>query len=88
MIPPVTFNRVAQAGHFAGGLAVVWGLHILWHAGLLGLIGVIAFAAVKEFWWDYRYESPEVRGSSVTDFVFWTVGACGAFAVLMFKGVR
>lgn len=82
-----TFNVVAQLAHFAGGLAIVFGAYSLWgmHAALIatGILAVVA--AVKEFWYDYRYETPAERGSSALDFAIYLVGAGIALALLYSK---
>jgi hypothetical protein len=52
-ISPELFNEVAQLGHFAGGLAVIWGSIVLFGSGSVwwafGTLAVVA--GVKEFWW-------------------------------------
>jgi hypothetical protein len=84
MIDDKTFNTVAQLGHFAGGAAIVLAFTVIaWNrqASIYGLLTVAALAAIKEFWYDQRYETPEVRGSSLEDFSFYLVGATIATAV-------
>ncbi len=73
----LTFNEVAQASHFfiAGwAIATAQGL---WHgyAKYWAAAVVVAFAAVKEFWYDHTYESPQTRGSDLEDFLFYALGS-------------
>lgn len=79
-IDPSEFNMVSQNAHWEAGLAWVWGAILLvgpqamwWAFG----IGIVA-AGVKEFWYDEKYETIEVRGSSLEDFTFYCVGLVGA----------
>lgn len=80
-ITPKLFNQISQLAHFAGGAAIVLTVVVLgWHA-LWGFVGVAILSALKEFWYDYKYESDEVRGSSAEDFAFYMVGAGAAWIV-------
>ncbi len=83
MIDDKTFNQVAQLGHFAGGLAVVFGSEVLFGKkwGWLSFLILLAVAAIKEFWYDKYYETTEVRGSSSEDFTFYLIG--GATALML-----
>jgi hypothetical protein len=90
-IDPKTFNRVSQLSHFG------WGAMILFAAGTLRAsvltLFAIAFvcgiaAAVKEFWYDEHYETPEVRGSSLEDFVFYFLGVSVGFLVSVLVAVH
>ena len=77
LIPPKTFNAVAQAGHFQAGCLAVFAPVALTHGlrwGFIGALLVVLFAAVKEFWWDHRYEVVAVRGSDLEDFLFYAIG--------------
>jgi hypothetical protein len=88
-ITPKLFNSVSQAGHFAGGAAIVLATVVLWHATqapYAGFVIVALAAALKEFWYDYKYESSEVRGSSLEDFLFYLSGALAALAVAVMRG--
>ncbi len=85
-ITPKLFNQVAQLGHFAGGAAIVLATVVLWHSHYAPLagFGVVTFgAALKEFVYDEKFESAEVRGSSYEDFLFYMIGAtAGVLAAL------
>jgi hypothetical protein len=88
MIPDSTFNRVAQLSHTGWGLAIVFGGKVIFHGRWYLLLAAlwIAYAAVKEFWWDQRYENPEERGSSGEDFLFATGAAMLAVAIVFAIG--
>jgi hypothetical protein len=85
MIDDKTFNQVAQAGHFAGGSAIVLAVVVVTHehawAVLWGFLLVAALAGFKEFWWDEHYETAEVRGNGLEDFTFYMIGASAAALV-------
>jgi hypothetical protein len=82
-----TFNLVSQLGHFAGGLAVIFGCHDLWgRSGMeIGLVALIVIAAIKEFVYDYAYETTVERGSSFLDFSIYMVGALVAMSVIFLR---
>ena len=86
-ISPELFNEVAQLGHFAGGLAVIWGSIVLFGSGSVwwafGTLAVVA--GVKEFWWDQHHESAVVRGSNFEDWSFCMLGAMGAIVSTALK---
>ena len=46
-----------------------------------GALGMLAFAAVKEFWYDAKHENPLVRGSSPLDFGMYFAGTATAVAL-------
>jgi hypothetical protein len=50
------------------------------HKNLLA-VGVVGFAAAKEFWYDYKYEDAKTRGSSLLDFSMYCVGVALAYLV-------
>jgi hypothetical protein len=78
-------NMVAQFAHALAGYSVLLTfvfLHVPY--GFLLAIGLVtAYAAVKEFWYDYRYEDAVTRGSSLEDFVFYIVGLAIAAVVTL-----
>lgn len=75
-----SFNTVAQIAHVAVAYAVVLSLLLVLGPGsLYWLIPVsVGAAAIKEFWYDEKYESASVRGSSLEDFLWYCVGIIGA----------
>ena len=86
-------NVLAQIAHVLGGFAIVLTVaycvrahrpRALAFAVGVAAIGVIAYAAVKEFWYDPNYEDPpQTTADNVIDFVSYVVGAAigAAFAV-------
>lgn len=88
-ITPKLFNQISQLGHFAGGAAITLATVVLWHesyAPVVGFLIVTCAAAIKEFWYDEKYESTEVRGSSAEDFAFYILGAGAAAIVALVRG--
>lgn len=86
VVSEILFNQVSQLAHIAGGLAVVFGSVVLFGTPMRAVewwaFGVVAaLAAVKEFWFDQRYETDVVRGSNLEDWSFYLLGA-GIAAVL------
>jgi hypothetical protein len=71
------FNLVSQLGHFAGGLACAWGSYMFWgwHGALWSLLVLAILVGIKEWWWDNKYESAEVRGSNLLDWSMWMAGS-------------
>lgn len=71
MIPVSTFNRVSQLSHVGWGLAIVFGGKVLFHGRWYLILAAlwIAYAAVKEFWYDRRYESLQEQGIAWEDFL-------------------
>ncbi len=74
MISDKQFNTLAQISHFGWGTAVVLAGN-LFHARFPVAGAWLLYAAIKEFFYDQRYETPEVRGSSLEDFLFQAAGA-------------
>ena len=73
------FKFVAQTAHFFFGSTV--GLlplainHAVWLTYLAPAFVVIT--AVKEFWYDEKYETPDIRQSSLLDFAMYNLGLLG-----------
>lgn len=82
-----TYNIVSQLGHFAGGLAVVFGCHDLWgfRGMLIGLAVFIVIVTIKEFVYDYFYETVIERGSSFLDFGIYMLGAATAMLAIYIR---
>lgn len=85
---------LAQVGHFLGGLcalllatlaAVLWG-HATSMIPLYTLGVGVTLAAVKEFWYDMKYELPkQTWGDSLMDFGFYILGGgVGYFVSALF----
>jgi hypothetical protein len=95
MITDKQYDTLAQLSHFGWGFGIValgaaiefrveWKDHqaMPGHWYLIVAVAWILYAAVKEFYFDERdqYETAEMRGSSLEDFLFQLAGA--AFSVL------
>jgi hypothetical protein len=82
-ISPKVFNDVAQSGHFLAGCLAIFAPVVLlggwWR--FPGAAAIVLFAAGKEFWYDARYETAEVRGSDLEDFSFYIAGALISLAL-------
>lgn len=76
-----TFDTVAQSAHVWFGGWIVY-TFALWTSAWIGAAAVLLFAAVKEFWYDEKYESVYVRGSGWRDFAFYALGAVATAALL------
>lgn len=74
-ISPTDYEVAAQFAHFFTAAFLVSQFGRLGLKGLLiSAAGMIAFAAVKEFWYDAKHENPLVRGSSPLDFAMYAAG--------------
>lgn len=88
MINPKTFDEVSQISHVGWGCLAITLPYAL---GLplddtLSLVPVfLGIAAWKEFYWDLNHEDPDVRGSSLRDFLFYCVGIFSAGFLLFFR---
>jgi hypothetical protein len=82
-----TFNLVSQMGHFAGGLACAWGSYMFWgwHGALWSILVLAVLVGIKEWWWDNRYETAEVRGSNLLDWSMWMAGSVVANLAIFLK---
>jgi len=80
-----TFDRVSQSSHWLGGAFALIGSVYLFGEDCKIFAGVIilVLAAVKEFWYDYKFETSEVRGSSLKDFLFYVLGVATGFAMIL-----
>jgi hypothetical protein len=88
MIDFATFNTVSQFAHWLAGCLFVMGFTYLFGSGAeWWCVGIFtAYAAIKEFWYDQNYETPEVRGSSLQDFLFYEAGVLLAIGLIYLKG--
>jgi len=82
-----TYNGLAQAAHAFAAYSIVltaaykFGYRVMIVIALL----LVAFAIVKEFWFDLKYERPEVSGGwsgGVEDFSFYVIGVCVALLMV------
>lgn len=85
MIDDKTFDDVSQFAH-AGCAAflVLVGANLGYPWTAAGLM--LLWALGKEFIYDEKYETPEVRGSSLTDFAFYCVGIAVALLFNFLRG--
>ena len=90
-IPPTVADAWAQASHLCGGaLAVALPAAMLpgfVGAPFVGFGAILIFAAVKEFWWDLRHETPTESGGiggGWEDFSHYCMGAVIALAMINF----
>lgn len=82
-------EELAQGLHAALGalfvlLPVAMGFH---HGTMVGNSAGILFSAVKEFWFDIHYETPETSGGlkgGIKDFSFYLAGMAAANILLFF----
>jgi hypothetical protein len=83
LIPTSNYNLVAQLSHVGWGLAIVFGGKVIFHGNWYLLLAAlwIVFNAVKEGWYDQRYEDAEMRGNSWEDFSFAAGSAVAASAL-------
>lgn len=83
------FNMVSQNSHWLAGTTWVFGTIILFGAQYLlySVLAAVFLAALKEFWYDYKYETKEVRGSSIEDFMFYLVGLLIALLLYIYWGL-
>jgi len=83
------FDTLAQINHVLAGLLVPT-LAVAYcpvHNVPFYMAGAFAlYAAVKEFWYDQNYETPEVRGSNLRDFLFYLLG--DALAIVAYLALK
>lgn len=78
-----TFNMVSQNAHWLTGMSYAFFFMVIGHPHLLlyAIPFYILLTAWKEFWYDYKYETSEIRGSSLEDFIFYQIGWIGGLIV-------
>lgn len=78
---------LAQAAHFFGAVAIIMSLaHFLGETGGFISAGLfLAYAVVKEFWYDLKYELPKQSfGDSALDFTFYLLGIVASCFMLLY----
>ena len=76
-ISPSMFNLVSQNAHWLFGswitllFVYLMGVKSLYYTIPLLVVGV----AIKEFWYDQKYENAVTRGSNLLDFSMYILGA-------------
>ena len=84
-------NKVAYSwarnSHIAGGMAWIFGgLTLFGQTYLVYLLATgLALCAVKEFWYDQNYETPDERGSNLEDFLEYSAGFLAALILYYAK---
>src|ERR1035437_8058287 len=80
VIDPKFFNLVSQFAHFFAMYALTFTAGKFWHWRGIELVGglCVLYAAIKEFWFDARYENQLTRGSDLEDFIFLVLGVAVA----------
>ncbi len=78
-ISPTDYEVAAQFAHFFTSAFLVsqigrFGLKWL----VIGAVSMLAFAAVKEFWYDVKRENSLTRGSGLLDFEMYVAGIATA----------
>ena len=84
-----TYNELAQSAHFFGAAFIIlasggFGQHLHWYLSA----AVVFYALLKEFWYDLRYERPEVSGGvkgGIVDLLFYVLGVLVANLILCVK---
>ena len=65
---------LAQIGHFLAGYSIILTVRVTGYPIWLGVVIVETWAIPKEFWYDYKFETVEERGSSLLDFLLYQAG--------------
>jgi hypothetical protein len=79
-------NMVAQIAHASAAYAVTVTFYVFGISMIYPILSIVAFAALKEFWYDIKYESPEESGGvpgSIKDFIFYLLGLTLALLVVI-----
>ena len=84
-----TYNELAQMAHFFGAGFIIlasggFGQHLHWYLSA----ALVFYALLKEFWYDLRYERPEVSGGvkgGIVDLLFYVLGVLVANLILCVK---
>ena len=85
-IDPKMFDFVSQMAHIFFGATLTFACMIFYPDYILYVLGVYVIAtAVKEFWYDDKYENELTRGSSLLDFAAYQAGAWGALVLCLMK---
>lgn len=76
------FNFVSQNAHMLAGALVVFVSGSLFPREMWFILGLfVVLTAWKEFYYDEHYESVEVRGSNLQDFLHYQYGMIAALLV-------
>lgn len=78
------FYSICDRAHFLGASTLILASFIPRHSLKFSLTMsflVILFAAIKEGFWDPKYESREIAGSGWRDFIFYCYGVLFALSI-------
>ncbi len=82
MITDQQYDTLAQYNHVLFGSTIVFAAMDLYPPAMWFVIAAyVIYTAWKEFYYDQRYETPEVRGSNLKDFTFYQVGVMLALVI-------
>ena len=82
MITDKQFNTLAQYNHMLAGAVVTLLILVVYPPWIWNVVaGFVSLTAWKEFIYDYWYETTEVRGSSLEDFLFYQLGVVMVLAL-------
>jgi hypothetical protein len=81
LIQDKEFDIDSQSAHVGWGGWIAY-TFALWTSPWWGVVAVLSFAAIKEGWYDQKYELDEVRGSNLRDFAFYGIGAVATASLL------
>jgi len=86
-------NMCAQFAHFGMAATIVFTGALTFHAHFIFVIcGLLAWATVKEFWFDPHFETggegsgAKHGGPDIEDFCFYIFGAAFALVILLLHG--
>jgi hypothetical protein len=75
VISQTDYNVSSQFAHFFTAAFLVSQVGRIGHKSLFAAaLAMLLWATVKEFWYDYAHEDPDVRGSSLLDFSMYCAG--------------
>jgi hypothetical protein len=79
-ISPKAYEVASQFAHFFSAFGLVFAPAVFFgRKGMLAAsLGMLVWASVKEFYWDYAHQNAQTRGSSARDFLFYSLGNAAA----------
>lgn len=86
MIERESYYTLADRTHFLGAIVFVLTNALLFNkrGALITFLLVVIWGAIKEFWYDERYETVEVRGSNLRDFLGYLLGGLTGLIIVIF----
>lgn len=80
----LSYEVLAQIAHVLGSCWLVEHLGKWTKKHWQFLLLILCYAAFKEFYIDYYFESVVTRGSDLVDFLFWTAGGIAGYVLSYF----